>query len=61
LRLLAPADLAPRLRTEAKMLNLEVEVVRDTRHGGEAGQAQRVAVLLAEFISATNTSLDIAI
>ncbi len=38
-----------------------VEFLRDTTHGGDAGQPKRVAELLANFVEGTKKSLDVAI
>src|SRR6478735_9291848 len=43
------------------MANLSVEFLRDTRHGGDAGQPGRVAGLLAGFLDAARRSVDIAV
>jgi phosphatidylserine/phosphatidylglycerophosphate/cardiolipin synthase-like enzyme len=41
--------------------NLEVEFLRDVRHGGKANQPGHVAGLFAEFVAVTRETLDIAI
>jgi len=41
--------------------NATVEFLRDIRHGGDAGQPQRMAGLLGDFLAAAKQTLDIAI
>jgi phosphatidylserine/phosphatidylglycerophosphate/cardiolipin synthase-like enzyme len=40
---------------------IEVQLLRDQRHGGPAGQAAQVATALADFVGAATATVDIAI
>jgi phosphatidylserine/phosphatidylglycerophosphate/cardiolipin synthase-like enzyme len=46
---------------ESEMADIEITLLRDTENGGIAAQPQEIATLLADFVAAATTSLDVAI